>query len=59
VELKVFDLLGREVRTLIKESQNAGIHSVMFDGNNLPSGVYFYRLQAGTYSNTKKLLLLK
>lgn len=59
VTLKVYDVLGREVETLVNERQNAGTHSITFDASTLPSGVYFYRLQAGTYSNTKKLLLLK
>jgi hypothetical protein len=59
VVLKVFDVLGREVETLVHARQNAGSHSVTFDATNLPSGVYFYRLKAGTYHDTKKLLLLK
>ena len=59
VVLKVFDVLGREVKTLVNGRQNAGNHAVAFDGSRLPSGVYFYRLQAGSYSSTKKLLLLK
>lgn len=59
VTLKVFDILGREVRTLVDEKRNPGNYSVRFDASKLPSGVYFYRLQAGTYHDTKKLLLLK
>jgi hypothetical protein len=59
VTLKVYDLLGREIKTLVNERQNAGQHSMTFDGSNYPSGVYFYRLQAGTYSQTKKLIELK
>lgn len=59
VVLKVFDVLGREVQTLVDERQTAGNHSVKFSATNLPSGMYFYRLQAGTYHDTKKLLLLK
>ncbi len=59
VTLKVFDILGRKVETLIDERQTVGTHSVQFSALNLPSGVYFYRLQAGTYHDTKKLLLLK
>jgi len=57
--LTVYDLLGREVRTLVDEHQNAGNYSVSFDGSKLTSGVYFYRLQAGSFSQTKKLMLLK
>jgi hypothetical protein len=59
VTLKVFDVLGREVRTLVNERQNAGVHSVIFDAVNLSSGVYFYRLETGNFYATKKLLLLK
>jgi photosystem II stability/assembly factor-like uncharacterized protein len=59
VSLKVYDVLGREVKALVNERQNAGNHSATFNASNLSSGVYFYRLQAGTYSQTKKLLLLK
>jgi hypothetical protein len=59
VTLKVYDLLGREVKTLVNERQNAGSHSVTFDANTLPSGVYFYRLESGTYAEVKKLVLLK
>ncbi len=59
VVLNVYDVLGRKVETLIHSPQAAGIHSVTFDAQNLPSGVYLYRLQAGTYQDTKKLLLLK
>ena len=59
VNLSVFDLLGREVSVLVNERSEAGVHEVTFDGSNLASGVYFYRLQAGTYVETRKLLLLK
>ncbi len=59
VVLKVFDLLGREVETLVNERQGPGAHSVNFTAHNLTSGVYFYRLEAGTYRETKKLLLIK
>jgi photosystem II stability/assembly factor-like uncharacterized protein len=59
VTLKIYDVLGREVQTLVNERQNPGNHSVTFTASKLPSGVYFYRLQAGSYSAAKKLLLLK
>jgi len=59
VTMKVYDVLGREVKMLVNERQSAGSHSVRFSAANLPSGVYFYRLDAGTYHDTKKLLLLK
>lgn len=59
VTLKVYDVLGREVKTLVNEQENAGDHSLSFDATSLPSGVYFYRLQAGTNIQTKKLTLVK
>ena len=59
VELKVFDILGQEISTLIKEEKSTGIYKINFNGSNLPSGVYFYRLQAGDFVETKKMILLK
>lgn len=59
VKLKVFDVLGNEVATLVNKKQNAGSYSVTFDGTNLSSGIYFYRLIAGSYIDTKKLLLIR
>ncbi len=59
VSLKLYDVLGRLVATLIDEHQTAGIHYVHFNCKGLPSGVYFYRLQAGTFTKTKKLTVLK
>ena len=59
VIVKVFDILGKEIETLVDEHQNAGNHSVLFNASNLPSGVYLYKIKAGTYHDTKKLLLLK
>ncbi len=59
VTLKVYDILGREVATLVNEKENAGNYSVKFDGSRLASGVYFYRLTAGNFMSTKKLLMLK
>ena len=57
--LDVFNLLGEKTATLAEGRQEAGYHEVKFDGSNLASGVYFYRLQAGTYVQTKNLLLLR
>ena len=59
VTLKVYDILGREVATLINAEKHAGNYNVEFNAYNLASGVYVYRLQAGKFSDVKKLLLLK
>jgi glucuronoarabinoxylan endo-1,4-beta-xylanase len=59
VSLKVYDLLGREVATLLNERRNAGVHRINFNATNLSSGTYFYRLQAGTFTQTKKMILVK
>ena len=59
VRLSVFDLLGREVSALVNEKREAGYHSVDFNASNLSSGVYFYRLQAGEFVQTRKLLLIR
>ncbi|MDH3269324.1 MAG: YCF48-related protein, partial [Ignavibacteria bacterium] len=59
VTLKVFDLLGREVATLINEEKPAGEYKIQFNAANLPSGFYFYQLKAGEYVETRKMVLLK
>ena len=59
VTIKIFNLLGQEVRTLVNEKQKTGEYSIEFNASNLASGVYFYSIQAGTYSLTKKMILLK
>jgi hypothetical protein len=59
VTLKVFDVLGQEVATLADGVQNAGYKSITWDASMISSGVYYYRLQANNYFETKKLLLLK
>ena len=59
VILKVYDVFGREVSTLFEGEQNAGKYEVEFNGTNLPSGIYFYQLQAGEFLAVRKLLLLK
>ncbi len=58
-ELKVFDLLGREVATLINKTMHAGNYEVEFNGSNLPSGIYICNLQSGSYSESIKMVLLK
>jgi glucuronoarabinoxylan endo-1,4-beta-xylanase len=52
-------MLGREVEVLVNERREAGVHEVKFDGAGLSSGVYFYRLTAGSFVQTRKLLLLR
>ncbi|MCB9357372.1 MAG: T9SS type A sorting domain-containing protein [Calditrichaeota bacterium] len=59
VSLRVFNLLGQEVATLVNGVQNAGTHVVSFDGGNLTSGVYIYRLEADGFSATRKMVLMK
>ncbi len=59
VTLKVYDMLGREVATLVNEYKNAGYYQANFDAGKLSSGVYFYTLQAGKFVETKKLVLMK
>jgi len=59
VTLKVYDVLGREVAMLVNEEKQAGEYEVEFNAANLPSGIYFYQLKAGQYSETKKMVLLK
>ncbi len=58
-KLVVFDMLGREVETLVNENLNPGTYEVDFEGSNFSSGVYFYKLTAGSYAETKKMSLIK
>lgn len=57
--LKVYDILGKEVAVLVDEHKSAGKYEVEFNASNLSAGVYLYKLVAGTYIETKKLVLLK
>lgn len=59
VALKVYDVLGKEVATLLNEEKSEGSYEVEFDGSDLTSGIYFYRLQASGFVETKKMILLK
>ena len=59
VTLRVYNMLGQEMRTLVNEYEEAGYKSVTFDSRALPSGFYFYSLKAGGFSDTKKLLLIR
>jgi len=59
VRLTVYDVLGQEVRTLVNGSLTSGVHTVSFDAATLPSGIYFYRLEAGSFTNIRKMMLMK
>jgi hypothetical protein len=59
ISLEVYDVLGKKVKTLVSERQNAGAHLVTFNADGLSSGVYFYRLSNGSFVATKKLMLIK
>ena len=59
VKLIIYDILGKEIQTLVNEQLQPGTYEVTFDGSNLPSGIYFYQLRTGDFVNTKKLILLK
>ncbi|MBS1514311.1 MAG: T9SS type A sorting domain-containing protein [Bacteroidetes bacterium] len=59
VKLTVFDVTGREVKTLVSGNVNAGSHSVEFDASKLNSGLYFYKLESGEYSEVRKMILIK
>jgi hypothetical protein len=59
VSLKVYDVLGKEVMTLVNGRQEAGAYNLNFNASNLSSGVYFYRLQSGNFVSTKKMMLVK
>lgn len=59
VNLSIFNMLGQRVATLVKEYQQAGMYNITFDGAGLSSGVYFYRISAGSYSKIRKMTLIK
>ena len=59
VTLTVYDVNGRQIAVLINEFRDAGSHEVSFEGSNLPGGVYFYRLQAGSFTQTRKMMLIR
>ncbi|MEJ2196145.1 MAG: S8 family serine peptidase, partial [Ignavibacteriaceae bacterium] len=59
VSLKVYDVLGNEIVSLVNKNQVAGNYSIQFDASNLPSGIYIYRLTSGSFTSSKKLILLK
>ena len=59
VTLKIFDATGQEVGSYVNEKLNAGVYEANIDASNLSSGVYFYKLQAGNFTDTKKMVLIK
>ncbi|MCB0731991.1 MAG: T9SS type A sorting domain-containing protein [Ignavibacteriae bacterium] len=59
VKLVVYDVLGREIATLVNEKQSPGNYEVEFDGSDLTSGIYFYKISSGSYTEVKKMILLK
>ncbi|HRI85576.1 MAG TPA: T9SS type A sorting domain-containing protein [Ignavibacteria bacterium] len=59
VTIKIFDITGREIKSLINEFRNAGSYEVEFDGSRLASGVYYYKLETNNFSETKKMILIK
>ncbi len=59
VNVKVYDMLGREIAALIDQIQNAGTYSIPWDASHIPSGLYFCRLTAGGYSKTMKITLVR
>ncbi len=59
VRLSVYDVLGREVSVLVNERMDAGVHEAKFDAVGLSSGMYVYRLRAGDYVSTKRMILMK
>ena len=59
VHLEVFDLMGRKIQTLVDQVQPAGTHAVLFEAHDLPNGTYVYRLNAGSFSETKTMVLVK
>ncbi len=59
VTLKIYDILGKEVKTIVNEELSAGNYTKIWDANNLSSGVYFYKLTAGKFTETKKMMLVR
>jgi hypothetical protein len=59
VTIKIFDVTGREIKTLVNEIKQAGNYAIDFNGSLLSSGVYFYRIQSGDFVMTKRMVLVK
>jgi photosystem II stability/assembly factor-like uncharacterized protein len=59
VKLIIYDVFGKEIKILVNKKQNSGVYEVIFDGSNLSSGIYFYKLETKNYTETKKMVLIK
>jgi hypothetical protein len=59
VSLKIYDILGKEIRTLVSEIKQPGIYKIEFDGSSLASGIYFYRMESADFIDTKRMILIK
>lgn len=59
VKITIYNILGKEIKTIVEENQNRGNYNVLFDATNLSSGIYFYTMKAGTFIETRKMILLK
>jgi hypothetical protein len=59
VQIDVYDTVGRRVATLVNEMQQPGVYTIQFDGTNMASGIYFLRLQTGSFVDVQKLSLIK
>jgi hypothetical protein len=59
VQLLVYDVLGRQVSTLVNEKMTAGSHEILWDAQDAPSGIYIYQIKTGKFVETKKMILLK
>ena len=59
VSLKIFDILGKEIQTLVNEQLQPGTYEITFDGSNLSSGIYYYKLISGDFIDSKKMMMIK
>jgi hypothetical protein len=59
VVLRVYDILGKEIATLVNDKLSAGTYEVKFDGSNLPSGIYFYKLETENFKEIKRMMMIK
>ncbi len=59
IKIKVYDVTGKEIEILVEEFKNAGRYQVRFEGSNFASGIYFYKLTAGEFSETKRMVLIR